>query len=238
MKKGLRLFSILMMRRNENLREQIYELTDISDGLDKMLKKNKTMGIAGGTTGAVGGATAVLGLALAPVTLGASLIATAIGAGMVISAGGIGAHSIRANKKIVNRKAVERLVGDYRANIADLEHCLAFVLSGMNELRRHDFARLQRGGAQLDALKMAHLSQSVFKDDMNNKSSTPTGGMSSEKLLHDFAEEINEYFSTKTGQKLRKSKESSFSSRVRLLAQNLHDQLNHLNHMWELFCQM
>ncbi|KAF7648678.1 hypothetical protein LDENG_00153210 [Lucifuga dentata] len=230
-----------MMRRSDNMRERISELATISDNLDKVQKKNKTMGIAGGTTGAVGGVTAVVGLALAPVTLGASLIATAIGAGMVASAGGIGAHTASAHKKIVNRKEVERLVQDYKADVVDLEHCLAFVLCGMNELRRHELARLQRGGAQLDALKMAHLSQSVFKDETNNtwgNSYTLMAGMSSDKLLQDFAMDINEYFSSKNGQKLKRSKKGRFSSRVRVLAQNLQDELNYLTHMWEIFSQL
>ncbi|XP_076020646.1 uncharacterized protein LOC143011610 isoform X2 [Genypterus blacodes] len=238
-RKGMRLFNILMMRRSESLREQIYELTDISDGLDKMIKKNKTTKTAGGATGAAGGAAVVMGIALAPATLGASLIITAIGAGVAASAGGISAHKFKVNKKIVNRKAVDRLVSDYRDNIEDLEHCLAFILGGMNEMRRHDFARLQRGGAQLDALKMAHLSQSVFKDDMNKPFTPAGGGVSSEKLLRDFVEGMDECFKTVKGeQKLRESKESSFSSRVRLLAQNLEHQLMHMSHMWELFCQM
>lgn len=236
--KALRLYNLLMMKRNESLRDLIAEFSSISGSLDKMQKKTKTMGIAGGTTGAVGGVTAVLGIALAPMTMGASLIATAVGAGMVASAGGMGAHAAKANKKIVNRMRVEKLVYDYKGNIVDLEQCLDFILSGMNELRRHDIARLQRAGAQPDALKMAHLSQSVIRNNMNNDrkaSVAHTGGMSSEKLLQAFAKEMDQYFTENEGQKLKKSNKSRFSGRVRLLAENLQDELDHLNRMWEMF---
>lgn len=236
--KALRLYNLLMMKRNESLRDLIAEFSSISGSLDKMQKKTKTMGIAGGTTGAVGGVTAVLGIALAPMTMGASLIATAVGAGMVASAGGMGAHAAKANKKIVNRMRVEKLVYDYKGNIVDLEQCLDFILSGMNELRRHDIARLQRAGAQPDALKMAHLSQSVIRNNMNNDrkaSVAHNGGMSSEKLLQAFAKEMDQYFTENEGQKLKKSNKSRFSGRVRLLAENLQDELDHLNRMWEMF---
>ncbi|XP_070704742.1 apolipoprotein L6-like [Pempheris klunzingeri] len=234
-RKALRLYNLLMMKRNESLRDAIAEFSSISCSLDKMQKKTKTVNVAGGTTGAVGGVTAVLGIALAPMTMGASLIATAVGAGMVATAGGIGIQAAKANKTIANRMTVEKLVCDYKANIVDLEHCLDFILSGMNELRRHDIARLQRAGAQPDAMKVAHLSRSVFLD---NISGARTGGLSSERLLQAFAKEMDQYFTENEGQKLKKSNKSKFSGRVRLLALNLQDELDHLNCMWEMFSKI
>lgn len=236
--KALRLYNLLMIKRKECLQNIITEFKVIVDNLDKIKKKNKTMGIAGGTTGAVGGVTAVLGIALAPVTMGASLIATVIGAGMAATAGGMGAHAAKANKKVVTRSIVEKLAYNYKGDVVDLERCLDYILSGMNELRRHDVARLQRAGAQLDAVKMAHLSQTVFKNNMTDSRGVPvthTGGATSERLLQAFIKEIDEYFSEKDEQKLRKSCKSRFSGRVALLAKNLQDELDHLNHMWELF---
>ncbi|XP_039682252.1 uncharacterized protein LOC120575492 [Perca fluviatilis] len=235
-RKALRLYNLLMMKRSESLRTIIGEFSSISDSLDKIKKTAKTMGIAGGTTGAVGGVTAVLGVVFAPVTFGTSLIATAVGAGMVASAGGMGAHTAKINKKIVNKMTVEKLVYEYKGNVVELEHCLGFILSGMNELRRHDIARLQRAGAQPDALKTAHLSQSVFNMNNDRKTSNAhAGGMSSERLLQDFVKEMDQYFTEKDDQKLKKSKRSRFSGRVRLLANNLADELDHLNRMWEVF---
>lgn len=239
LRKALRLYNLLMMKRNERLRVLIAEFSSISHTLDKIQKKSKTMGIAGGTTGAVGGVTAVLGMALAPVTMGISLVATAVGAGMVASAGGMGAHTAQqAKKKIVNRTAVEKLVDEYKTNVADLEHCLDFILCAMSELRRHDIPRLRMAGAQTDALKMAHLSQCVVGNYMNSnrKGYVPhPGRMPSEGLLQAFAKEVDQYFTEKDGQKLKKSNKTRFSGRVRLLAENLQDELDHLNHMWEMF---
>lgn len=236
--KALQLYNALITRRNKSLRRIIAEFVFISDTMDKMQKKTKTMGIAGGTTGAVGGVTAVVGLVLAPATLGASLIATAVGAGMMASAGGIGVHTVKAKKNAVDRATVEKLVDYYKANVVDLEHCLDFILTVMNELRRHDIARLQRAGAQSEAVKVAHLAQSVFMTNMNNNagmSAAYTGGMSSERLLVAFSEEMGQYFSEKDNQKLRTLSQSKFSGRIRLLAKNLEDELEHLNRMWKMF---
>ncbi|XP_068606541.1 apolipoprotein L domain-containing protein 1-like [Brachionichthys hirsutus] len=235
-KKALRLYNFLMMKRHDNLQGLITEFTSSSNYLDKMRKKNKTTAIAGGTTGAVGGVTAVLGIALAPVTLGASLIVTAVGAGMVASAGGMGVHATKmANKKIVNRMAVEKLVYEYKSNIIDIEYCLDFILSGMTELRRHDVARLQRAGAEADVLKVAHLSQFVLKNYTDRKSSVAnSAGMSSERLLQVFSKELDQYFTDKDDQKLKKSKRSRFSGSVRMLAENLQVELDYLSQMWEM----
>lgn len=231
LRKALRLYNLLMMKRNEPLRELISEFTAISASLDKMQKKSKTMDIAGGTTGAVGGVTAVLGIALAPVTMGASLIATAVGAGMVASAGGMGAHSAKqVKKKIVNKSTIEKLVYSYKAKVADLENCLGFILSVMNELRRYDIPRLQRAGADTDALKAAHLAQFVMRTCTDSSRTS-----SSERLLDGFAKEMDLYFSDKDHQKLKKSCKGRFSGRAQLLAENLQEELEHLNLMWEMF---
>ncbi|XP_034449582.1 uncharacterized protein LOC117766560 [Hippoglossus hippoglossus] len=233
--KALRLYNLLLMKRNETLHKVITEFICISNSLDKMKKKAKTMGIAGGTTGAVGGMTAVLGIALAPVTLGASLIATAVGAGMVASAGGMGAHTAKANKKIVKKMQVEKLVYEYKSDIVDVEQCLDFILLGMNELRRHDIGRIHRAGAEPDALRLAHLSQTVLNNNMSKGRRSSAAHPSSEMLLLAFAKELDQYFTDEASQKLRKSSKSRFSGRVRLLAKNLQDELEYLNHMWEMF---
>ncbi|CAN9505159.1 unnamed protein product [Ophioblennius macclurei] len=231
--KALRLYNHLMIKRKDNLKNIISEFRSICGTLDKIQKKNKTMSIAGGTTGAVGGMTAVMGIALAPATIGASLVATLVGAGMVASAGAMGAHAAKANKKIVDRTTVEKLLYDYKANVVDLELCLHFILVGMNEQRRHDIARLHRAGAEPDAVKMAHRSEAVYRYNTKNSRATSTPN-TSEKLLLAFVKEMDQYF-TDRDVTLRKSTKSKFSGRVCLLAENLQDELDYLNDMWGIF---
>ncbi|XP_053708188.1 mitochondrial dynamics protein MID51 isoform X2 [Synchiropus splendidus] len=229
-KQALRLFNLLMIKRHEVLRDQISQFRSYASVLDKGQKKTNTLKVAGGTTGAVGGFMAVLGIALAPVTVGASLVATAVGAGMVAAAGGIGAHASNTTKNAVSRTAMENLVEDYRAKVVDLEHCLEFILSGMSELHRHDLARLQRAGTRTEAVRVALLSQTVLRNGMKFG-----GRTTAERLLQAFAQELESYFKVKDPQQLKKSRKSKFSGRVHLLAQNLQDELDYLNQIWERF---
>lgn len=227
-KKALRLYNLLLMKRKETLQEIITEFNSICRSLDKVQKKTKKIGIAGGTTGAVGGVAAVVGVAMAPMTMGISLIATAVGVGMVLGA------NAKAKKKSVNKARVEKLAFQYIKEVGDLERCLDFILSGMDELRRHDLPRLQRARVQADAVNMAHLSKYVLTNN-TRKGSANTRLASPEKLLKAFIHELDQYFTKKGGQKLKKSNESKFSGRVHLLAENLQDDLDHMNSLWETF---
>lgn len=140
--KAWHLYNLLMSKRKEDLQKIITDFHSICEKLNKIKKNNKNMGIAGGTTASVGGVAAVVGIVLAPVTMGASLIATAVGAGMIASAGGMGAHAAIVSKKMVTRTAVEKLVNDYMEGVADLERCLDDIIFTVMELRRHGIARL------------------------------------------------------------------------------------------------
>lgn len=234
MAKVVRVFSFFMMKSKDNLQSIISEFRSISENLDKMKKKTKAMGIAGGATGAVGGATAVVGIVLAPVTMGMSLVATAVGATMVASAGGMGAHAAKANKKAVNRMTVEKLVHDYKKDIVDLEYCLGFILSEMNELQRYDIGRVQKAGAHPEALRVAHKFQAVFRNNMDaSRSAACIGRLTSDRLLQVFIKDMDQFFTEKNGQKLKKSNKSRFSGRVELLANNLQEELDYLNQQWQ-----
>lgn len=239
-KKGLCLFNILLITRSDSLRGHISEFQSIADVLDKVGKKKKTMGIAGGTTGAVGGVAAVVGIALAPITMGASLIATAVGAGMVASAGGMGAKAAMASKKsnVVDRQRVDKVVQAYQVDIVDVERCLFFIRSGMDELRRHDVSRLQRGGADPEALRMANVAQSVHRSSgykVMGKTTYTCTGTSSERHLQAFARELDFFFTEKNCQRLKKNIETKFANRVRSVAQELQQGLDELNQIWKIF---
>ncbi|XP_012728575.2 rhoGEF domain-containing protein gxcI isoform X1 [Fundulus heteroclitus] len=234
-RKARRLYGLLMMKRKDALQNSLKEFRAICERLDKVQKTNKNMGIAGGTTGAVGGVTAVVGIALAPMTMGVSLIATAVGAGIAASAGGFGAHAAKANKKVVNRETVEKLVNDYKSDVADLEQCLHYILCAMKELQRHNVVKMQKAGAPQDALRMADLSRAVLHNNTysSRQMSPSPGGMTSESLLKQFVAEFDFYFTEKSGQKLKKSNKSRFSARVCTLVRNLQEELNYLTQMWE-----
>lgn len=86
--RGLRVFNKVFTERAEALWQSVITLHAVAEDISNFHHKAKIAGITGGTTTAVGGVTAIAGLALAPFTLGVSLVVTAVGVG-VATAGGI-----------------------------------------------------------------------------------------------------------------------------------------------------
>lgn len=99
--RGLRVFNKVFTERAEVLWQDIIKLHAIADDINEFHQKAKIAGITGGTTTAVGGVTAIAGLALAPFTFGASLVITAIGVG-VATAGGITSASAAISDNVNN----------------------------------------------------------------------------------------------------------------------------------------
>ncbi|XP_061703447.1 uncharacterized protein LOC133515140 isoform X2 [Syngnathoides biaculeatus] len=231
---ALRLLSILMIQRSQQLREYIVAFQSLAELLERDKKKVKSMGIAGGTTGAVGGVTAVVGIVLAPVTMCVSLAATAVGVGMVGVAGGMGVRALKPNNNIVDRKMIKTLVTDYMTNFADIERCLKYILSEIKELQGQDLNRLRHAGALPETLTAARKLQSVTNNINNGRNDVRRSGTSSVMLLHTFATEIDQYFKEKQGKEmLKRSNKSRLSVRIQQLAQNLKEEFDYVDFVWK-----
>ncbi|CAM4510679.1 unnamed protein product [Leuciscus chuanchicus] len=62
-------------------------LRELADGLEKVHFNTTVSSLTGGVVGLAGGITSVVGLILAPFTLGASLIVTGVGIGVAVAGG-------------------------------------------------------------------------------------------------------------------------------------------------------
>ncbi|XP_029942390.1 protein piccolo-like isoform X2 [Salarias fasciatus] len=141
--RGLRVFNKVFTERAEVLWQSIITLCAIADDLSDFHQKAKIAGITGGTTTAVGGVTAIAGLALAPFTLGISLVITAVGVG-VATAGGITSASAAISDNVNNandKKKVEVVLQDYEGHLLDIGKILHFINTGVYKLRGHPFLR-------------------------------------------------------------------------------------------------
>ncbi|XP_031706499.1 uncharacterized protein LOC116385310 isoform X2 [Anarrhichthys ocellatus] len=141
--RGLRVFNKVFTERAEVLWQSVITLHAIADNLDEFHHKAKIAGITGGTTTAVGGVTAIAGLALAPFTLGVSLVITAVGVG-VATAGGIASASAAISDNVNNvqdRKKVEVVLEGYDTHLQAIAKILHFVNQGVYKLRGHPFLR-------------------------------------------------------------------------------------------------
>ncbi|KAM6909464.1 apolipoprotein L1-like [Xenentodon cancila] len=141
--RGLRVFYKVFTERAEVLWQSIIMLHTIAEDISEFHHKAKIAGITGGTTTAVGGITAIAGLALAPFTFGVSLVVTAVGVG-VATAGGITSASAAISDNVNNmqdRKKVEVVLKEYEEHLVDIGKILHFINQGLYKLRGHPFLR-------------------------------------------------------------------------------------------------
>ncbi|XP_042558989.1 apolipoprotein L1 isoform X5 [Clupea harengus] len=249
--KGIRVFNKLFTERAEGLWQHVIDLNAIADGLDTFNKKTKIAQITGGSTSAVGGTLTIAGLALAPVTLGTSLIVTAVGLG-IAAAGGLTSASAGISNQVNNsldRKKVERIVEDYQAKISDLNKCMKFIKQGIENLRRFDLIKMKKQAYNQDfpALNniyedgaMAGKAILINANEImrvvqiaNVAGSTAARAVQiasmATGILTGLFVGMDIYFVAKDSRELKKGAKSEFAAKIREVAEQLHGGLVELN---------
>ncbi|MEQ2204243.1 hypothetical protein XENOCAPTIV_010293, partial [Xenoophorus captivus] len=103
----------------EELQIKLEKLRALADGLERVHEGTTIGSLTGGVIGAVGGITSIVGLILAPFTLGASLIVTGVGVG-VGAVGGVTAGASNITNMInqsSDRKAVHLIIKEFEQKI-------------------------------------------------------------------------------------------------------------------------
>ncbi|XP_054609460.1 uncharacterized protein si:cabz01007807.1 [Dunckerocampus dactyliophorus] len=226
--RGLRVFNKVFTERAEVFWQYIIVLHALADDIRIFHQKAKAAGITGGTTAAVGGVTAIAGLALAPFTFGASLIVTAVGVG-VATAGGITTASATISDNVNNmqeRKKVEGVLQEYDLHFQDVAKILHFVNHGIYKLRGHPFLRSGtqhysedwevRKAVQMISLVDSPIMQATEVTDRNLA------------LLQKFQNGIDKYF-LKESQGLKKGCKKEFVAQIKEVANVLNDGVVELN---------
>ncbi|XP_061695702.1 titin homolog isoform X5 [Syngnathoides biaculeatus] len=250
--KGIRVFNKLFSERAESLWQHVIDLNSMADALDKFNKNTKIAQITGGSTSAIGGVATIAGLALAPVTLGTSLIVTAVGLG-VATAGGLTSAGAGISNQVNNsmdRKKVEKIVEDYQEKIADLNKCLKFIKQGIENLRRFDLIKMKNNAYNRD---FPVLSSSFYEDGAmagkailinaneimrvvqiaNVAGSTAARAVQIASMatgvLTGLFVGMDIYFVAKDSKELKKGAKSEFAAKIREVATQLHEGLVELN---------
>nr|XP_046262549.1 serine/threonine-protein kinase PAK 2-like [Scatophagus argus] len=103
----------------ETLQKKLGDLRGLADGLERVHQGTTFGSLAGGVIGAAGGITSIVGLVLAPFTLGTSLIVTGVGVGVGVLGGvtaGVSNITKMANQS-ADRKAVRRIIKEFEEKI-------------------------------------------------------------------------------------------------------------------------
>lgn len=224
----MRLYELLLVQRCTDLLNNITELHCTADSLVKSCKKARVAKLTGGTTGAVGGVTIAAGLALAPLTFGASLVATGVGIGIVAAGGVAGASATLKKKKKGTRlkEKLEKILNNYKSQIEDILACLRFIDTGMEYLRKQDDSKLKEMGDLLD--KIARVAQEMDNINSVDVVSECFG------ILQDF----DFYFIEEDDLGNKKSSNSQLALKVHEVADKLKECMDQLLRFKKLFCSV
>ncbi|MCJ8749109.1 hypothetical protein PDJAM_G00172490 [Pangasius djambal] len=228
---GLRVFYKVFIEQAEVLYQHVLCLYAIGDDLDNFHRRTKIANITGGTTTAVGGVAAIAGLALAPVTFGASLIVSAVGLG-VATAGGITTASATISDNVHDmndRKKIEVVVQDYESRLAELRRCLCFVAEGVRRLRFHPLLRRNNYYAGDWEVRRALQTISLVGDPIEQAEDIVEN---STVALNSVCKGMDNYF-CKDSKELKKGCKKEVTMQVNMLAKLLHEGLVALNSIRE-----
>lgn len=249
--RAIRVFNKLFTERAEGLWQHVIDLRAIADGIDRFNKKAKIAAITGGSTSAVGGVATIAGLALAPVTMGTSLIVTAVGLG-VATAGGLTSASATISNTVNNsldRKKVERIVEDYQSKMADISKCMKFIKQGIENLRKYDVVKMKNQAYNQDFPVLTNIyedsamaSKAILINTgeimrvvqiANVAGSTAARAVQIASLatgvLTGLFVGMDIYFVAKDSRELKKGAKTEFAAKIREVAEQLHEGLVELN---------
>uniref|UniRef100_A0A3Q3JJG9 Uncharacterized protein n=1 Tax=Monopterus albus TaxID=43700 RepID=A0A3Q3JJG9_MONAL len=112
-------------------------LRTVADGLERVHQGTTIGSLTGGVIGAMGGITSIVGLILAPFTLGTSLIVTGVGVG-VSTLGGAAAGASNITNMVnqsSDRKAVRSIIKEFEEKINAVVTWLQEIYNSLQEIR-------------------------------------------------------------------------------------------------------
>ncbi|KAG9341418.1 hypothetical protein JZ751_019227, partial [Albula glossodonta] len=118
----------------DELQVKVDELKEITAHMESVHYGSTAGSLAGGVIGAAGGITSIVGLILAPFTLGASLIVTGVGIGVAALGGVTGAASNITNmvKQSAGRNSIQAILNECREKMDLSVTCLQNISDGIN----------------------------------------------------------------------------------------------------------
>ncbi|XP_018555155.1 probable serine/threonine-protein kinase iksA isoform X2 [Lates calcarifer] len=121
----------------EELQTKLKKLRAVADDLERVHQGTTIGSLAGGVIGAVGGVTSIVGLILAPFTLGASLIVTGVGVG-VGTLGGVTAGASNITNMVnqsSDRKVIQSIIKEFEQKIKAVVTWLQEISNSLQNIR-------------------------------------------------------------------------------------------------------
>ncbi|KAG5261172.1 hypothetical protein AALO_G00300870 [Alosa alosa] len=118
------------------LQESLQKLRALADGLENVHFGTTVGSLTGGVIGAAGGITSIVGLILAPFTLGASLIVTGVGVGIAVAGGATAGVSNITNmvNQSTDRYNVKNVIREFQEKMNSVVVSLQHICEGLEAL--------------------------------------------------------------------------------------------------------
>lgn len=125
---ALRRFQGLLLDRRGRLHGQVLRLREVARRLERLRRRSLAANVAGSSLSAAGAVAAIVGLSLSPVTLGVSLVASAVGLGVATAGGAVTITSdlslIFCNSRELRR--VQEIAAACQDQMREILSCLEF----------------------------------------------------------------------------------------------------------------
>ncbi|KAM9400626.1 serine/threonine-protein kinase Nek1-like isoform 1-T2 [Salvelinus alpinus] len=140
----------------EELQTNLNNLRTLANGLESVHQGTTIGSLTGGVIGAAGGITSIVGLILAPFTLGTSLIVTGVGIGVAVTGGATAGVSNITNmvNQSTDRKAIKNIIKEFQEKMNSVVTSLQNIAEGLETPRMSVSFTTERGS--LNAEKLAN----------------------------------------------------------------------------------
>ena len=120
-----------------DLQESLQRLRALADGLESLHYGTTVGSLTGGVIGAAGGITSIVGVILAPFTLGASLIVTGVGVGVAVAGGATAGVSNITNmvNQSSDRRNVKNIIRGFQEKMNSVVVSLQHICEGLEALK-------------------------------------------------------------------------------------------------------
>ncbi|KAM9406319.1 uncharacterized protein ACWYII_026844 isoform 1-T4 [Salvelinus alpinus] len=137
----------------EELQITLDKLRTLADGLESMHKGTTIGSLTGGVIGAAGGITSIVGLILAPFTLGASLIVTGVGIGVAVAGGATAGVSNITNmvNQSTDRLAIKNIIKEFQEKMNSVVTSLQDIAEGLETLMQSSSSKIKSAGFNVEA---------------------------------------------------------------------------------------
>ncbi|XP_050958934.1 uncharacterized protein LOC127160327 isoform X2 [Labeo rohita] len=138
LKRKINTLNLDFNRKHQTLTGQVKKLNIITDELESTHKNTTVGSLTGAAMGAAGGIASIVGLALAPVTLGVSLTLTAIGSVVGVAGGATGTicNIINDTQQKHLRETIEKITSDFQNTINAMFENVSTIINSTEDIQQ------------------------------------------------------------------------------------------------------